>query len=274
MQNFDLKSLETLLRHFYNLTKIKACIYDADGNELCYYPSRLSPFCELLREDPTTNEQCKECDRRALEVCRTTRSQYSYTCHAGLRECVSPILCEDNVVGYIMIGQIKNRDTLPLTKALPTEKKAALCAAYEGLSDISEENLDAAMHILDACSGYEALKMQLQSYRTSIDTQIDDYIHKNLTAQISVSALCSEFRLSRHEIYAICNKYFGTSPAEYIKKCRLAHACHLLTTTALPIGRIATLCGIPDYNYFSKVFKASIGISPSQYKKRQTTSKG
>lgn len=276
MANFDLSSLESLLCHFYKLTNIKACIYDADGNELCYYPSKLTPFCELLREDATVEEKCKECDKRAFEICRKTRSQYTYTCHIGLRECVSPILCDNKVVGFIMIGQIKNAreaDALPLPTSCSETKKERLRAAYRCLSDISEENLDAAFHVLDACSGYEALKMQLQSYKNSIDSQIDSYIYKNLKTQISVSALCAEFHLSRHEIYSICNKYFGASPAEYIKKCRLSSACKLLTTTKLPVNKIAIACGIPDYNYFSKVFKANYGISPTQYKKRQNAEK-
>lgn len=274
MAKFDPKSLETLLQHFYDLTSIKACICDADGNELCYYPSRLTAFCEILRGNPTVDEKCRACDEYAFEICRKTKNQYSYTCHAGLRECVSPILFEDNVVGFIMIGQIKNGEmAASLPKGLTEEQKSRLRAAYEGLSEISEAKLDAAFHILDACSGYETLKTHLLGQKNSIDAKIDAYVHKNLTSPISVSELCSEFHLSRHELYAICSKYFGAAPAEYVKKCRLDHACRLLVTTKLPIYEIAIRCGIPDYNYFSKVFKSAFGLSPTAYKRQNANHK-
>lgn len=272
MPNFDLKSLEKLLCHFYNLTSIKACLYDSDGNELCYYPTKLSSFCEILREDKLIDEKCKECDRHAFDVCKKARTQYTYTCHAGLRECISPIIYDNTIVGYIMIGQIKNsyeENLVHIQNGFTDEKKERLRSAYDNLPSIPKDKLDAAFHILDACSGYEVLKTQLLGFKNSIDSQIDTYIRKNLSSHISVPRLCSEFHLSRHEIYNICNKHFGYSPAEYIKKCRLTYACKLLATTDLPIYKVAMQCGIPDYNYFSKVFKSTYGISPTKYKNEQ-----
>lgn len=277
MSSFDLQSLKELLRDFYNLTNIKACLYDYEGNELCFYPQRLSSFCEILRTDDAYDKLCRECDRRAFATCRKTRSQYSYTCHAGLRECVSPIICDNQILGFIMLGQIKSNQEnnfADLKAKLPNHLRERLHTTYDSLPTISNEKLLSAFHILDACAGYEALKVLLQEHNTSIDAQIDQYIHNHLSKPLSVSILCSEFHLSRYEVYNICNQYFGCAPAEYIKKSRLSYACELLTTTDFPIGKIAAMCGIPDYNYFSKVFKANYGISPTEYKKHQREQRG
>jgi AraC-like DNA-binding protein len=46
------------------------------------------------------------------------------------------------------------------------------------------------------------------------------------------------------------------------------HAAYLLLSTSLPICEIARACGIPDYNYFSKLFKKEYGCSPTVYRKR------
>lgn len=97
---------------------------------------------------------------------------------------------------------------------------------------------------------------------------IDKYIHENISAPLSVSHLCSEFHLSRYELYNICNEYFYCPPAEYIKKCRLTHACNLLRNTELAVNKIAVKCGIEDYNYFSKIFKSTYRLSPSEYRKK------
>ena len=270
MAHFDLHSLEKLLYDFYNLTGVKTCLYDADGNELCYYPAKLSSFCKILREDPEKDSLCRECDKHAFATCRKTHSQYVYTCHAGLKECVSPILRDDRIIGFIMLGQIKsNSDAEPniFKTKMPKERMELLGQAYDRLPIISNQKLFSAFRILDACSGYELLKTLLQSGKNPIDRQIESFIYNNLAEPLSIPYLCSEFHLSRYEIYNICNKYFSCSPAEYIKKCRLTYACKLLTATDLPIHKIAMQCGIPDYNYFSKIFKAYYKISPSTYKK-------
>ena len=270
MKHFDIQSLKQLLCDFYHLTNIKVCLYDIEENELYFYPKRLSSFCEILRKDERFDSLCRECDRHGFANCKKTRSQYIYTCHAGLQECVSPIICDDQLLGYIMLGQIKNNcetDFSDIENRFPESLKKSLREAYENLPTISNETILSAFHILDACTGYEALKMLLQNHNQSIESQIDNYIHKHLSSPLSVSTLCSEFHLSRHEIYNICGKCFQCTPAGYIKKCRLSYACTLLSTTNDPIYDIAIKCGIPDYNYFSKVFKSEYGMSPTRYKK-------
>ncbi|MDY2850769.1 MAG: helix-turn-helix transcriptional regulator, partial [Candidatus Borkfalkiaceae bacterium] len=52
----------------------------------------------------------------------------------------------------------------------------------------------------------------------------------------------------------------------YIQNERLEYAEELLKTTDLPVSAIAVKAGIPDYNYFSKVFRKRTGISPKAYR--------
>lgn len=272
MENFNLQLLEKLLQAFYNLTNIKICLYDFEGNELCYYPTRLSSFCKILRENKEIDQRCKDCDRLAFERCKKTRSQYVYTCHAGLKECVSPIICDNHIIGFIMIGQIKSSsdtDFVRFQEKLPENIKTKLRLDYNSLPSISDQKLLDALQILDACAGYETLKTLLQVHKKTIDAQIDQFIRSHLASSLSVSLLCSEFHLSRHELYHICKEYFDCTPAEYIKKCRLIYASELLSATDLPINKIAMQSGIPDYNYFSKVFKSMYGTSPTKYRKSQ-----
>ena len=276
MVNFDLKSLEKLLYDFYNLTNIKTCLYDAEGNEICYYPKKLSAFCDILRKNEAIDQRCKDCDKIAFANCRKTRSQYVYTCHAGLYECISPIIHNNHIIGFIMLGQIKSNDKpdfASLEKDLSVSLQKKLRTAYDSLPNISKEKIFSSFRILDACTGYELFKTLIHIHENSIDTQIDKYIRENLSIPLTVPNLCFEFHLSRYELYSICNEYFACTPAEYIKKCRLAHACKLLTTTNLPVNKIAIQCGIPDYNYFSKVFKSSYGICPTKYKEHQNLPK-
>jgi len=59
---------------------------------------------------------------------------------------------------------------------------------------------------------------------------------------------------------------YGLTPMEYLRERRLRRARELLRTGSLSIKEIACLVGIGDQYYFSKVFSARNGLSPSKYR--------
>ena len=268
-----LDTLLPLLKDFYSLAGMKICILNSDGHELCYYPERLSNFCRLLRENGQMDEACKDCDKRGVATCKKTRRQHTYTCHAGLTECVSPILSNGEIVGFLLIGQVKSEEnpSPSVIKAFsdPAQREQ-LIAEYRALPSISLEKLNAAIHIMDVCTGYEHLRDLMQYTDQRIDRRLGEYVRDNLTGDLSVKTLCKHFRVSRNEIYALFKSYFGTTPANHIKNQRMQHACTLLTTGTLPVHTVAELCGIPDYNYFTKLFKKAIGTTPTAYRSNHT----
>lgn len=273
MQTYNLQAVQELLRDFFNLTGIKLCFYDSEENELCYFPEKLSGFCYLLRKNDEMDKRCRECDAYAFSVCKKTRKQYVYTCHAGLLECISPILYDKKIIGFIVIGQIKTHEHTDFGKIadrLPEEWKDELAARFENLPSVDIQKLNSAIRILGACTGYEYLKGLINAAQSKIDVLIGAYIDENLSGDLSVQALCSRFHLSHSEIYSIFKEYFHATPADFVKARRLNGACELLKNTALPVNKIAVQCGIPDYNYFSKIFKRAFAVSPVQYRKSET----
>lgn len=262
------EKLQELLCDFYTLAGIKICLYDSAQNELCYYPEKLSPFCRRLREDADMHAKCAECDRRAFAGCTTLRKRVVHTCHAGLLECFAPILCNDAIVGYIVIGQIRGENIGfdAVKDRIPERLHGHLKEAFEQLPVVSGRKIGAAIRILDACAGYEFLKSVLRFTEKPLDVRIAEYIEANLTNDLSVGTLCRVFHLSRSEIYGIFRERFDSSVAGFVKERRLRTACELLTSTDVTVGRIAGQCGIPDYNYFSKQFKKRFGVSPTRYR--------
>ena len=271
MQTYDLQKIEQLLKDFYNLTGLKACFYDSDERELCFYPEKLSGFCALLRKDAQMDERCKACDQHAFAVCKKTHKQYVYTCHAGLLECVSPILYDNKLLGFIVLGQIKKSETdTPYRheKSTDEETHKELYAHFQNLPFVGLEKINSAMRILDACTGYEYLKSIAKETQGKIDVALGEYIDMHIDGDLCVQTLCSKFHLSHSEIYSIFKEYFHATPAEFVKFRRLQKACDLLKYSDLPVNKIAVACGIPDYNYFSKIFKRQFGISPRQHRKQ------
>ncbi|MFV0413904.1 MAG: helix-turn-helix domain-containing protein [Oscillospiraceae bacterium] len=60
----------------------------------------------------------------------------------------------------------------------------------------------------------------------------------------------------------------GISPARFLLRLRIEHACKMLEARhqfGLSIAQVADACGFSDPLYFSRVFKSETGRAPSQY---------
>lgn len=92
------------------------------------------------------------------------------------------------------------------------------------------------------------------------------YIEKNFAESISVSLLAKISNYSERQFIRIFKSTYGCNPTEYIRTLRVKNACRLLKSTGLSVTEIASRCGYDDNNYFSRVFKAETGVSPSVYR--------
>ena len=79
--------------------------------------------------------------------------------------------------------------------------------------------------------------------------------------ELAVISHTSKYHLS-HEFQRLT----GYAPIEYLIQLRLHKACLLLQTTSLPVTKIAELVGIPNNQYFGKLFKKKLGKTPGEYR--------
>lgn len=94
-------------------------------------------------------------------------------------------------------------------------------------------------------------------------TQIDS----DLTADLGLKALAASQNISPGYLSTLFKKETGVTVTEYVTQRRIRHAIRLLNSTQLQIQTVARHCGIPDVNYFSKVFKKQTGKTPKDYRK-------
>ncbi|WP_044201125.1 AraC family transcriptional regulator [Flammeovirga sp. OC4] len=94
-----------------------------------------------------------------------------------------------------------------------------------------------------------------------------EIIHAHLYEDLSLQDLAFFTGLSLSTFKRKFKTVFNTSPTQYIKSKRLEKAISLLQTTDQRISEIAYDCGFNDIGYFSKLFKSTYQVSPSDYKK-------
>ena len=93
------------------------------------------------------------------------------------------------------------------------------------------------------------------------------YLQEHLAEEISLSVLADEFHLSAQYISQLFKSEIGVNFLAYLTNIRMEKAKQLLLSTSLSIGEVSEQSGYGDYRVFTKVFKKSEGITPSQYRR-------
>lgn len=99
------------------------------------------------------------------------------------------------------------------------------------------------------------------------------YIKDNFHNGISLNDVADYVNLSAYYLSKLFKKELGVNFIDYITFYRMKKAKELLKDTDIPIINIAIELGYSEPNYFSKVFKKSFGITPSQYRDKKKNEK-
>lgn len=82
----------------------------------------------------------------------------------------------------------------------------------------------------------------------------------------SVETLAKDINISTTHLRRIFSQHADKSPAKYINGMRFEQAKILLNTSNLTVGEISQSVGFADPFHFSKSFKATVGVSPTEYR--------
>jgi AraC family transcriptional regulator of arabinose operon len=92
------------------------------------------------------------------------------------------------------------------------------------------------------------------------------YLRLHLERPARLEELARMANLSVSHFSAVFRRELGFSPVDYLARARIRRACELLDTTATPLKEIAETVGFSDPLYFSRVFRAIHGLSPTRYR--------
>lgn len=274
ISTFNLSKLEALLQDFYNLTKIRITVFDDAFRELTAYPPHISSFCRIIRTDTDAARQCALCDEKACETASHRHKSYTYQCHAGLTESITPLYLGNIVVGYLFFGQVFSYPDHETGWNVIQKKcanyhmdKTALKAACLESPLISKDYITSATQILQAVATYLCMERMAVLRHEKLPVQIDEYISAHFTEDIDTLSICRQFHIGKTQLYEISHQNYGCGIAEHIRYLRIEKAKALLTDQPkMKISEIASACGFSDYNYFITVFKRVAGMPPKKYR--------
>lgn len=97
---------------------------------------------------------------------------------------------------------------------------------------------------------------------------VTSYIHSHYSEDLSLDALAQNFYISSCYLSHQFKNVTGFTLTDYIQMTRVRNIQALLINTQMPITQAALSCGFASFSQFNRVFQKHIGMSPSQYRKR------
>lgn len=95
-----------------------------------------------------------------------------------------------------------------------------------------------------------------------------NYIEKNYQRGVTLEEVAEHVHLSPHYLSRLFKKELNINFVNYVSERRIHLAKELLEKTDMPVINIALELSYQEPNYFSKVFKKSTGMTPSEYRKK------
>lgn len=148
----------------------------------------------------------------------------------------------------------------PIIHKITTKESASIAAAQS-----QKQMIDACETMLkEFCDIVRSIKNDKYSAMTQ---SIMYSINQHYMNELTIKDIARELSITESYMIAQFKEETGMTPAVYLRKVRLEKAAGLLISTNDEIQKISGSVGIPDANYFVKLFKAEFQMTPGAYRK-------
>ncbi|MFS0726636.1 response regulator transcription factor [Paenibacillus sp. 1P07SE] len=107
--------------------------------------------------------------------------------------------------------------------------------------------------------------------RSSVVQQIHEYIERHMDRDVSVQTLADHVYLHPSYLSRVYKVETGESISDYLYRYRMEKAAYLLKNTSDRIYEITASLGYQNPQYFIKIFKKYYGITPQEYRDKNSS---
>ncbi len=261
----------SVLYELYKITGFRMSLHDVNFAEIAAYPPTELPLCKLIHSLDGETPKCENGDKVAFKIVNQSKDTLIYKCRYGLTEAVSPLYNFGILTGYLMMGQIGDEKTdFEKIESELIARGVSAESVNEALSQtkiVSDDMTHSYVRIMTICAQYLTLSNAMPGVKPTIAEAAKKFIHENIDKKITIKDICDNVGCSKTTLIASFKKEFGTTVNTAITEAKLCEAEKLLYSREVSINDVAIATGFLDQSYFSKVFFAKHGVSPSEFRK-------
>lgn len=206
-----------------------------------------------------------------------------------------PYLAVDRLMGLIRLG--KHQEILTQLRQQTEDVKEGLLEpdVYAKLCHAFVKRIEEAYQTLVQADEIAPLKdifsfKTMEDYLSALETMLTElcqhiavefsdfenkqkireatqYVQQHFAEQLNMAVVSNRVSMNYSLFSLLFKQYTGTNFVSYLQSLRIAEAKRLLEETDWRVNEICRRSGFLDEKHFLKVFKASTGFSPSEYRK-------
>ena len=271
--NYDIQKINKALKDFYNATGMDMDLLRPDFSPAGILRIQNDSYCKSVQNSEHGGRACRKSDIYLLEKCKKSRKAEMHICHAGLVDVAVPIIYDDTIIGYIIVGRMKPNNDFSLVEeyikslGLDTDK---IREYYNNIPFYDEDKIESISNIAAMFVKYILLENMLRPDYDETLAKAISYIDNNTNGDLSIKKICKEVNTSKSVLYDKFHANFQCTVSEYIKKKRVERSAGLLRKTDMSIEEISQKVGFSGASYYSKTFKKIMGTTPLKYKKMRS----
>lgn len=104
----------------------------------------------------------------------------------------------------------------------------------------------------------------------TFSTLVIHYMQENIANNLSLNDFASNFNYSPSHFSALFQKETGYSPINYYIQLKMRRACQYIERSSMKLNEVAQKVGFSEPAYFSRIFTKIMGMSPSEYRQRES----
>ena len=266
-----MQKIKQVMYDFYNSTGINIVLlrddfsYVGDRN---HWESNC--YCKAIQNTRKGYTYCEKSDSELLKKCKSTKKMQMHVCYGGLIDMALPIIYDDNIIGYIIFGQMRSEvefsKVVGFLKSLGLDEKE-LQVFFDKIPVYNHNKIQSISNIATMLVKYILLEKLLMPYMDDRIQSAINYIESNLEGELSIQKISKSVNVSKSFLYKNFHKYFNCTISEYINTKRIEKSLEYLKEPNLSIDEVSQKVGFSSVSYYGKIFKQQKNMTPFKYKK-------
>lgn len=229
----------------------------------------------VVDDEPSIAEMHAQMARAQLPGCRVATAANGREALAAMRQVRPDLVLLDLMMpeldGFGVLEAMRESEAtrdvpvIVLTAQRLTEEDMA--RLNQGVAAVLQKGLYSAEETLARIERALARGQAGGSETKRIVRRVMAYIHGHYAEAITRSEMAAYVNVSERHLDRCFRQETGVAPMVYLNRYRVRQAKELLEGSDVSIAEVALAAGFSDSNYFARVFRREVGVTPGAYRR-------